>query len=84
MAIYFYLDCHVSIKARTRCAPKGDDGKNQFASLNNFVILNNNVAVASACRWHAHCVNNLEKSTQGVTTPCYKKWIALARLKPTE
>ena len=74
---------------RTCCAPRGDDGKNQFASLNNFVILNNNVAVASAyspqecaCRWHAHCVSNLEKSTQGVTTLCYKKWIALARLKP--
>ena len=21
--------------------------------------------------WHAHCVNNSEKSAQGVTTPCY-------------
>ena len=61
-----------------------------FAKMRNnpnleFVnFLNNNVAVASACRWHAHCVNNLEKSTQGVTTPCYKKWVAFARLKPTE
>ena len=24
----------------------------------------------------AHCVNNSEKSIQGVTTPCYKNWIA--------
>ena len=31
---------------------------------------NNNVAVASASRWEAHCVNNSEKSTQGVKTPC--------------
>ena len=66
-----------------------------FAKMRNnpnleFVnFLNNNVAVASAyspqecaCRWQAHCVSNLEKSTQGVTTLCYKKWIALARLKP--
>ena len=37
--------------------------KNQFASLNNNVAL-------------AHCVNNSEKSTQGVKTPCYKNWIA--------
>ena len=39
---------------------------------NNFAILNNNVASASACRWQAHC------ATQGVRqrrpfgkTPCY-------------
>ena len=33
--------------------------KNQFESLNN------NVAHA-VCRWQAHCVNNSERSTQGV------------------
>ena len=42
---------------------KTRNAKNQFA------ILNNNVALA-------HCVNNSEKNTQGVKTPCYKNWIA--------
>ena len=45
--------------------------KNQFARLNSneahAVCLDDCPPEA----WHAHCVNNSEKSAQGVTTPCY-------------
>ena len=35
----------------------------------------------AVCRWHAHCVNNSEKSTQGVTTPCYSDFAFSGALK---
>ena len=43
---------------------RNDNFNYTYALKNNFASLNNNVAVA-------HCVNNSEKSAQGVTTPCY-------------
>ena len=45
-------------------AARNDNFNYTYALKNNFASLNNNVAVA-------HCVNNSEKSAQGVTTPCY-------------
>ena len=53
----------------TSHAARNDNFNYTYALKNNFASLNNNVAVA-------HCVNNSEKSAQGVTTPCYKKRIA--------
>ena len=55
-----YVDCHDFLRSLA------------MTIKNNFAILNNNVASASACRWQAHC------ATQGVRqrrpfgkTPCY-------------
>ena len=56
----------------TRCAPRGDDNNSHYegnARSNPKCVLcffDNNVA-------SAHCVNNSNRSTQGVETPCYKK-----------
>ena len=36
--------------------------------LDLFAILNNKAAFPTGRLWRAHCVNNLEKSTQGVKT----------------
>ena len=54
---------------RLTASARNDNFNYTYALKNNFASLNNNVAVA-------HCVNNSEKSAQGVTTPCYKNWIA--------
>ena len=45
-----------------------------YALKNKFASLNNNVA-------SAHCVNNSDKSTQGVTTPCYSDFAFSYALK---
>lgn len=45
----------------------------EIASRDKTKNANNNVAHA-VCRMQAHCVNNSEKSTQGVTTPCYQNY----------
>ena len=45
---------------------------------NQFAILNNNVAHA-VCLWQAHCVNNSEKSTQGVKTALLYNFLTLIR-----
>ena len=61
-------DCHASLRSARNDGEENSARNDDIAEKRNED--NNNVAVASASRWEAHCVNNSEKSTQGVKTPC--------------
>ena len=68
--IYSNLDCFITFAHAVRLSA--------MTIKNNFAILNNNVAHA-VCLWQAHCVNNSEKSTQGVKTALLYNFLTLIR-----